>query len=65
MQTEHSEEFNLKNIREAFGMTQSGIAEEIGVTPVYISLFERNKHLPEYAKQAIECWITSQETVTK
>ena len=48
----------LKTMRALFGLTQSGVAEEIGVTPAYVSLYENEKPMPEYAKAEIEAWIT-------
>lgn len=61
MRTEHAGEFSLKNLREAYGLTQSAIAKEIGINPAYVSNFENEKYVPEYAKQAINCWIGKQE----
>lgn len=66
MQTEHSGEISLRNIREAFGMTQEAVADEIGVNKIHVSLFERNKPVADYAKQAIESWmLTHEEPVTE
>lgn len=63
MKTEHSGEFNLRNIREAYGMTQAQLAGEIGVGAVHISLQERDKPVPEWAKHNIEAWVQSQDKV--
>lgn len=60
MKTEHAGEFNLRVLRTAFGMSQGALAKEIGVTAVYVSLHENGKHVPEYAKRAIETWIDRQ-----
>lgn len=60
MKTEHAGEFNLRTLRTAFGMSQGALAKEIGVTAVYVSLHENGKHVPEYAKRAIESWIDRQ-----
>ena len=49
----------LKSIRNAYGLTQSSLAEEIGVTPAYVSLYENEKSLPAYAEQEIDYWIES------
>lgn len=62
MRTEHAGEVNLKNIRVAYGMTQTSIANEIGVNTSHVSLFEREKPIPKYAKTRIETWIASQDS---
>jgi DNA-binding XRE family transcriptional regulator len=61
MRTEHASELSLKNLREAYGLTQSAIAKEIGVKPAYVSNFENERYVPEYAKQAIGVWLSRQE----
>lgn len=61
MQTEHAGELNLKTLRQAFGMTQGQVAKEIGVYPAIVSLHERGKPVPHYARQSIERWINMQE----
>jgi DNA-binding XRE family transcriptional regulator len=61
MKTQHEGEFSLRNIRDAFGMTQAAVAEEVGIQTTYISLYERMKPVPDYAKQSIEIWIASQD----
>jgi len=33
------------------------LGEEIGVDRVYISMFDRGKHVPEYARIKIQNWI--------
>jgi len=50
----------LKALREAYGMTQTALAEEVWVSPQYISLFERGKSVPEHASSKIETWLTAQ-----
>lgn len=57
MKTEHQGELNLRTLREAFGMTQTAVAEEVGVQSAYISLHERGKPVPGYAVEAICTWI--------
>lgn len=61
MKTKHAGEFTLKNIRDAFGMTQSDVADEAGVATSYISLYERMKPVPQHSKDAIESWIAIQD----
>lgn len=61
MRTEHAGEFTLKNLRGAFGMTQAAVAKEIGVLSAYVSNYENEKYVPEYAKKAIETWVARQE----
>jgi len=63
MQTEHQGELTLKRFREAYGMTQSALAKEIGVAPAYVSNHERGQYVPEYAKATIDRWVASQEGV--
>lgn len=50
----------LKALRTAYGLTQTALAEEIWVNPVYVSLYENNKALPEDAAHRIECWLLEQ-----
>lgn len=57
MQSEHASEMTLKTLRDAFGMTQTAIAKEIGIRPVYVSLHENEKQVPEYADRAIKQWM--------
>lgn len=61
MQTEHAGEINLRTLRTAFGMSQAAAATEVGIRQVYISSHERGKHIPAYARLAIEAWIKRQE----
>jgi DNA-binding XRE family transcriptional regulator len=61
MQTKHAGEITLRTIREAYGMTQAAIAEEIGIGNAHISLYERDKPVPDYAREAIESWMAAQE----
>lgn len=59
MRTEHPDfgTATLKMLRDAYGLTQSAVANEIGINSVYVSHHERGKHVPEYARQRIESWI--------
>ena len=62
MQTQHLDELNIKNIRIAYGMTQALLAEEIGISPMHVSLLERDMPVADYAKEAAEYWIVKQGT---
>lgn len=55
----------LRTMRGIYGMTQTALAEEIGVEAPYISNFERNKRVPEYARQQITAWLDSQDEKVK
>lgn len=60
MRTEHpefKEAIPLRQLREAFGMGQAAVAKEVGVSAVYVSAYERNAYLPEYAKRRIDDWV--------
>jgi len=61
MQTEHQGELTLRAFREAFGMTQGALAQEIGVLPTYLSNAERGKYVPRHAQSAIDVWMAKQE----
>lgn len=61
MQTEHEGQLTLKSFREAYGMTQTALAHEIGVKATYVSAHERGAYLPDHAKRAIDVWVISQE----
>ena len=61
MQTEHQGELTLRAFREAFGMTQGALAQEIGVLPAYVSNAERGKHVPQHAQRSIDAWMAKQE----
>lgn len=60
MRTEHPDfESNevARNLRDAYGLSQSDLGEEIGVPASYISLYENNKVVPEWAKNVISNWV--------
>lgn len=57
MQSEHAGEFNLRNVRAAFGMTQTDVAKEVGLQSGYVSLHERGRPVPSYAAERLEAWI--------
>ena len=61
MQTEHAGDLNLRALRTAYGMTQSAVAQEIGITNVHVSNHERGRPVPEHAERAIEAWMAAQE----
>ena len=62
MQSKHPE-FSpgqrLKAMRDAFGLIQAVLAEEMGVDASHISQFENNKSVTDWAKVNIEHWITT------
>lgn len=60
MQTEHSNQPPLRTLREAYGLTQTNLANEIGVSMMHVSLAERGKHVVDWAQNAIESWIDRQ-----
>jgi len=60
MQTEHAEQFTLKHLRTAFGLTQTAVANEIGISPSYVSSHEGGKYVPPYAEEKIKEWIDRQ-----
>lgn len=60
MKTEHAGEVNLGTLRQAFGMTQGAVAKEVGVSPAHISLHERGRPVPSWAKSAIDGWVDRQ-----
>ena len=65
MKTEHPEFKEIKTLamlRTAFGMSQLQVAREAGVTLNYISNYERNKYVAEYAKEKIEAWVNKHNT---
>lgn len=61
MQSKHPE-FSpgqrLKTMRDAFGLIQAALAEEMGVEANHISLFEHDKSVPTWAKETIEGWMS-------
>lgn len=65
MQTKHAGEFNLGTLREAFGMTQTALAKEIGVYQMQVSRYERGLDVPAYARTAIEAWVDRQAEAAK
>lgn len=47
----------LKMLREQLELSQTALAEEISISNTYISLYERKKPVPAYAKEEIENWM--------
>lgn len=60
MQTEHADQPTVKSLRQAYGLSQANLAEEIGVNAMHVSLVERNFHVPKYAAERISGWVESQ-----
>ena len=65
MQTKHPEyggHQKLKILRDVYGLTQHALADEIGyISSNHVSLYENDKPLAEYAKNALDTWIAEQE----
>ena len=64
MKTQHPEFGShdvLKTMRVLFGLSQDALAKEVGVPANYVSLYERQKPMPEHAKIEIESWIESND----
>ncbi len=64
MRTQHpefGESKILKSLRESFGLTQTALSKEIGVSASYISNYEREKYAPQHAVQSIEYWVSCNE----
>jgi len=47
----------LRTMRDIFGLTQSTVADEIGVPVQYISRYENKKPIPEHVESSIQGWI--------
>lgn len=50
----------LQALRHTFGLTQNDLADEIGVTSTYISRYENDREIPEWAQVSIEYWMESE-----
>lgn len=66
MRTQHPDfgkHSTVRALREAFGLTQTALAQEIGggVTPQHISNYERERPVAYYAERGIEFWLAEQE----
>lgn len=64
MQTEHPEAISLKVMREAFGMTQSALADEIGVSPTIVSWAERGTRVGARSQARIDAWLARHDTAS-
>ena len=53
-------ESKLKALRKAYGLTQCDLADELGISTPYISIYENKKQVPRYAGELIEAWMDSQ-----
>ncbi len=48
----------LKAIRDTYGLTQSALADEIGIPSTYVSMYENERpSLPAYASVQIDQWM--------
>lgn len=65
MQTEHADQPPLRTLREAYGLTQAGLAEEIGVSMGHVSAMERGAYVTPWAMQAIDRWCGRQAPAMK
>lgn len=65
MRSEHPEMTapkTLAALRESFGMGQAAVAKEAGVQTAYVSLYERDKPMPAYAKSRLDSWVERHNT---
>lgn len=60
MRTEHADKPTVKTLREAFGMTQTALAKEIGIKHAYVSLIENERPAPAYAQKLVKQWLETQ-----
>lgn len=63
MKTKHPEygdHQQLRTMRLAYGLTQAQLAEEIGVNPSYVSLYERGMELPKSSECLLDEWVSEQ-----
>lgn len=63
MRTEHPDfaatpAATLATLRRAFGMSQIDVANETGVKPAYVSMYERDKNPPKYARESLDRWVS-------
>jgi len=52
----------LRVLREAFGMSQAAVANEVGVSQADVSQYERGKLAPTWRKRALDEWVSSHQT---
>lgn len=63
MRTQHpgyGDDNTLRQLRIAYGMTQSDLADELGVTQAHVSNFECGRSVATWARDQLESWISSQ-----
>jgi DNA-binding transcriptional regulator YiaG len=63
MKTKHPEygtHQQLRTIRLAYGLTQTQVADEVGVNAAYVSLYERGMELPKSSKFLLDEWVSKQ-----
>ena len=63
MATQHPDYGNsdqLRTMRLAYGLTQAQLAEEIGVSAAYVSLYERGMELPKSGELRLDEWVSEQ-----
>lgn len=63
MRTEHPDfgtNKTLRQLREAYGMTQGDLARELGVTQMHVSCYECDRSVATWAKIRIDAWIKEQ-----
>lgn len=52
----------VRELREAFGLTQGSLGKEIGIAGAMISLYETGKSVSGFSKRKIEEWLSRQVT---
>lgn len=57
---EYSDDLTLRQLRETFGLTQSDLSDEIGVSVAHVSQFENGRSVAVWARDQIEAWIEGQ-----
>lgn len=53
----------LKQLRDVFGMTQSDLASELGISQAQVSAFENERSVIQWAEDQIIAWIDAQGIV--
>lgn len=62
MRTKHPDygsEKTLRALRDAYGLTQAALGDEIGIPASYVSNFERERPVPAHAESRIATWLDS------
>lgn len=60
MHPDYGRDKTLRELRQAFGMTQEDVAQEAGVSPPQVSRFENSRPMPAEARQRLEGWVDAQ-----